>query len=195
MQKELREQRRKDRTVDHGDYVSIATSRGDLMVSKKDYPKIKDYTWMCNKNKVGNLIAYAKVTDPETGEVKIVYPHWLIYGENNDFYFLNRNPLDIRRENVVAGDFPVKIRGYKRTAGQFVNVRVTPAGRYNALFRVPEGKVEYLGTFKTEREAAEKILATIRERFPEKAGKTIKAIKKIFAYDSPEKAMKWGWVD
>ena len=193
MDKELHQKRREEKTTDHGSYYSIETSRGDLLVSKKDFPKIKDYTWLSNLNPNSSPIPYAKIVRPMKKKRDYVYPHWIIYGGNQDFYFLNHNTLDLRRENVMCGNFPVTVRGYKNTLGTFPNVRQVASGKWMAQIRNPEKGMHYIGVFESEKAAAEEVIHNIKLFYPTEAKKIIATMKALFANDAPAKSKEWGW--
>lgn len=140
-------------------YAEVITTKGNILISKEDIEKVKQYCWYINND------GYAQTSvqigrKNKRGIHKIIQMHrFLMNVENQSFPLIdhiNRNPLDNRRENLRLADFKTnvlnsRLRKDSKTGYKCVFLNKKTSKYYSQVRR--DGKVKYLGSAATLEEA------------------------------------------
>lgn len=167
--------------------VSIRVKHGSLLIDEEDYPEISKHGWNSQGNKHTCVVCY------KNKDRNLVYLKEVLFPNHKDVIFLNRNSLDYRKENLMAGNYAIPVQSNACRKGFVPNIREQRVGNFSAFLRF-EGKAHYLGCSRNELETVNLLFEGIRLNYPLQAETTINAIKRVIIYDNYRKAKSWGWV-
>lgn len=129
--------------VDHGDYVSIFTKKGEeILVDKYDFDKVKKFSWCISKT--GYCVA-----NVGNGRVQKIHRYILDLTDPNQVVdHINHNPFDNRRQNLricTAKENSYNQRG-NSNRDLPIGIRYTNSDKYQASIYV-DGKTINLGRY------------------------------------------------